>query len=119
MSPKRTFIGKYREFYPERTDLPTMKDNFEEHPYPGQGKIIYFLMHGISSLVGMCSVYDIFTGERIRMSQELLFYGNFEWWGYLVHYVKKYNLRLPSEFEEYILKTSSKAVYENYKKNYW
>lgn len=116
---KRIFVGEYREYHTERTDLPPMKDYFEDHNYPGQGKIIYFLMHGIPRLVGMKSCYDIFTGERISVSTELLTFGDYEWWKDLAHYVKNYNLRLPPSFEAYILGISSKEVYENYKKHYW
>lgn len=96
-----------------------MKENFNKEPYPGQGKVIYFMMHGIPSLVGMTSCYDVFTGARIMLGKELLVYGDYEWWKHLVHYMKRYNLRLPEQFESYILNTSSKEIYENYKKNYW
>ena len=116
---KRILVGEYREFHTERTDLPSMTDFFEDHTYPGQGEIIYFLMHGITILVGMKSCYDIFNGEFISSSTELLTYGDYEWWKHLAHYVKNYNLRLPPDFEAYILSISSKKVYENYKKHYW
>lgn len=114
----RIFIGEYREFHTERTDLPSMKDFFEDHPYPGQGKIIYFLMHGIPTLIGMKSCYDIFTGEYISSTTELLIFGDYEWWKYLAHYVKDYNLRLPPDFEAYILSISSREIYENYKRHF-
>ena len=55
----RTFIGAYRELYPEKPDWPSMRDSFSAHPYPGQGKLIYFMMHANPGLVGMCSCYDV------------------------------------------------------------
>ena len=112
------FIGHYRELYPENTDYPWMIDHFEDKPYPGQGKIIYFLMHGIFRLIGDKKCYDVFTGEIIGNSFVLLSYGDYQWWKHLAHYVKKYNLRLPAEFESYVLSISSKTVYENYRKHY-
>ncbi len=110
----RTFIGAYRELYPEKPDWPSMRDSFSAHPYPGQGKLIYFMMHANPGLVGMCSCYDVFTGERIRTSKIRMSYGDYEWWDELVHYVKEYNHRLPVDFESYALSVSAKEVYENY-----
>lgn len=117
MSDNKILIGKYREFFPERQDYPLMTESFEKSIYPGQGKIIYFLLHGKPRLLGMSSCYDVFTGERICMTKMLMSYDIYEWWEELVHYVKNYNLRLPKDFETFILSVSIKEVYINYRKH--
>ena len=118
VSKTRTIIGKYRELYPEQKELSSMKGYFSDHPYPGQGKIIYFMMHAEPRLIGMCSCFDVFTGERISMSKVLMSYGDYEWWDELAHYVKNYNLRLPVEFEAYVLGLNLREVYENYRRRH-
>ena len=65
----------------------------------------------------MSSCYDVFTGERICMTKMLMSYDIYEWWEELVHYVKNYNLRLPKDFETFILSVSIKEVYINYRKH--
>ena len=112
MLMNRKIPGEYREFYPDREGLPMMKDYLEDHPYPGQGKNIFFLMHGVPGLVGMKPRYDVFTGERISSSKTLLRYKNLEWWEDLAYYVKNYNLRLPREVESFILSINPKEIYE-------
>jgi len=46
---------------------------------------------------------DIFTGERIPHEVLVMSDGDYYWPNYLAWYVEKYNLRMPEEFEKYIL----------------
>ena len=84
----------------------SMKDCFQEKPYPGQDKIVSYLRHnGTPTAVQARMSSDRFTGERIpgEYSITALDDGKFGWWSDLAYHVEKYNLRLPKEFEDYVL----------------
>ena len=84
----------------------SMKDHFESKPYNGKDKIVAYLKtKGKSTLVRMEMSKDRLTGERIKdmFSLELFTDGKFSWWSDLAYHIEKYNLRLPAEFEDYVL----------------
>ena len=97
------YIGAYEEISPGK-GFPMMKDSFNEKPYQGQEKIVQYLLHGKKDMASFKIPKDVFTGETIPMSMIGMNDGEFTWWNTLAHYVKKYNLRLPKEFEEKVLK---------------
>lgn len=87
----------------------SMKTFFQEQPYPGIEKIIYYLRNnGQRPMVRMEMAKDRVTGERIKGEMDLVCYtdGCFSWWSDLAYHVEKYNLRLPKEFEDYVLSRS-------------
>ena len=87
----------------------SMKDHFENKPYKGMDKIVAYLKtKGKSTMVRMEMAKDRFTGERIKDMYDLEIFsdGNFSWWSDLAYHVEKYNLRLPKEFEDYVLSLS-------------
>lgn len=92
----------YNEFGPGM-GFPSLKDSFYESEYEGQSKIVDYLKSGQTHMVGMGKTYDVLTGEEIE--HEILFMddGKYSWISTLIYYVEKYNLRLPHEFEEYVL----------------
>ena len=84
----------------------SMKDFVQKEPYSGKDKIVSYLNKGGKpTMVSMEAGSDKFTGERINgmPSVELRSDGKFTWWSDLAYHVEKYNLRLPKEFEEYVL----------------
>lgn len=84
----------------------SMKDRFQEKPYPGMDRIVFYLRHnGKPTLAQAKRTSDRFTGERIpgEFSLTLFDDGNYSWWNDLAYHVEKYNLRLPKEFEDYVL----------------
>lgn len=84
----------------------SMKDHFERAPYKGKDKIVAYLeTKGKSTMVRMETAKDRLTGERIKGMYDLEIFtdGTFSWWSDLAYHVKKYNLRLPKEFEDYVL----------------
>lgn len=84
----------------------SIKDSINEHSYPGKEKIVSYLeSSGKSTMVQVRLAKDRLTGERINglFSLELFTDGKFSWWNDLAYHVEKYNLRLPKEFEDYVL----------------
>ena len=47
---------------------------------------------------------DVFTGDQISNEMIGMNDGEYTWFNTLAYYVEKYNLRLPKEFEDKILK---------------
>ncbi len=91
----------------------SMREHFENQPYNGKDKIVAYLRSkGKSTMVQMKVAEDRLTGERIKgmFSLELLTDGKFSWWSDLAYHVEKYNLRLPKEFEDYVLNYCDKVV---------
>lgn len=92
----------YKEFGENDND-PSIHDYLEKAPYPNQDKIIHFLKNGKIELARMSRIKDIFTGKRIPDEVLVMSDGDYFWSNSLAWYVEKYNLRMPEEFEQYIL----------------
>ncbi len=97
------YIGKYDELIPNR-GYESMKLHFSESKYPNQDIISNYLNSGKVDMVSAELPFDVFTGDRIKKEKIGMNDGVYMWWNTLAHYVDKYNLRLPEEFENYILK---------------
>lgn len=97
------FIGEYKEMNPNY-DYPSIKDFFEEKPYDGQDRVAEYLKNGAVDMVSFQIPKDIVSGERIPMTKVGMNDGEYTWFNTLAYYVEKYNLRLPKDFEEKILK---------------
>jgi len=96
-----TFIT-FKEFCKDDED-PSIQDYLEEGPYPNQDKIIHFLKNGKIEFAQMSRDRDIFTGNRIPYEVLVMSDGDYFWANTLAWYVENYNLRMPEEFEAYIL----------------
>lgn len=84
----------------------SMRDCCESEPYEGMDKIVAYLREkGEVTLVSPGVAVDRFTGERIKGLHGVNHYtdGKYRWCGDLAYHVEKYNLRLPKEFEDYVL----------------
>ena len=96
-------LGKYEELGPGM-GFPSMKEFFAPEPYDGKERIVDYLMnHGTVCMVTASVVRDVFTGESAGYDKKFYEDGEFSWCNSLAHYVKKYNLRLPKEFENKVL----------------
>ena len=80
-----------------------VRKHAQSKPYPGQERIARYLDEGELVLASPMFGYDAFTGEKIVSTREILTDGEYSWENTLPHYVRKYNFRLPKEFEEKIL----------------
>ena len=92
----------YQEF--GTLNAPSLKDFFEKSSYEGQNKIIEYLESGRIKLAASSLCKDAFTGEIIAETKTIMTDGEYSWNNMLSYYVKKYNLRLPGDFERKVLK---------------
>ena len=95
------FIG-FEELQPGYNH-PKLTDSMESGPYPHKEEIIRYLLNGEVYFISLSLPKDVFTGERIPMSDRVMQDGDYYWPILLAWYVEKYNVRLPREFEEHIL----------------
>ena len=95
------YIG-YDELEPGH-NFPKLKDALEKAAYPHKDLILHFLMNGTVDCTRVSRVRDVFSNEVIPYEVHVMHAGEFYWSSTLVWYVENYNLRLPVDFERYIL----------------
>ena len=100
---KDDFIFISYEEFGENENDPSIHNYLEKQPYPNQDKIIHFLKNGKIEFAQLSRDRDIFTGLRIPYEVLIMSDGDYIWPNILAWYVEKYNLRMPEEFEKYIL----------------
>lgn len=86
-------------------NFPKMKSALLDGKYENKDLIVNFLNNGIIDLAQLSREKDVFTGQVIP-DEVLVMHDSgekYEWSNLLAYYVDKYNLRLPKEFEAYIL----------------
>ncbi len=83
----------------------SLKQDIEDHSYPGQEKIAQYLEGGKVKLMSAGTGKDLFTGETIAANYYIATDGEYSWPSTLSYYVRSYNLRLPKEFEQKILES--------------
>lgn len=96
----------YREFCANDPNVPPLTDFFEEKPYETQEIILNYLeSNGRLAVPSTTLPYDPITKKTInaKYGYSLLYDGLYYWVSTLPYLVKKYNLRLPKEFEDYVL----------------
>lgn len=89
----------------------SIKDSACKHSYPEKQKIVSCLKNeGKCIMVQAKIAKDRLTNERISglFGLELFSDGKYSWWSDLAYHVGKYNLRLPTEFENYVLNLAKK-----------
>lgn len=82
---------------------PSIRTVFEEKPYPGVDAIAHYLESWPAHLVAPGVGIDALTGKQVMHMQEIRNDGEYAWSSMLPYYVKKYNMRLPREFEQKVL----------------
>ena len=99
------YIGKYDELSPGR-GYDTMRNHMEETPYPQKERVIKYLTSGKIDMVSAEIPKDVLTGKRIPGEKIGMNDGKYLWWNTLAYYVAEYNLRLPEDFENHIMKST-------------
>ena len=92
----------FEEFGPGM-GFPSMKEFFDQNPYPGMEKIAQYLETGRKTFAQAHTPRDFFTGERIPGECTGMTDGEYSWMSVLPYYVRKYNLKLPEAFERKVL----------------
>ena len=82
--------------------LPSMKENFEDGPYPGKDQVLQYLKQGKKTYVKVTIPSDVYTGKRIDMENCGMNDGVYSWLSVLIYYVEKYNLKLNEEFMQHV-----------------
>lgn len=99
---KKIILHTYDELSPGM-GFPSMKDYFEKSRYEGQTKIVEYLRQG--HVHGACASIplDVYTGEVIPEEKTFKNDEKYSWVSTLAYYVERYNLRLPRDFETWVL----------------
>lgn len=98
----RTDLLDWKEF--GMSTAPSIQTAFENKPYIGIEKIISYLENGRVCLAAPGFGMDMITGERVKRNLEIRSDGEYGWSSMLPYYVRKYNMRLPAEFEAKVFK---------------
>jgi len=101
------YIGSYEELIPGK-GYDSLRDHMEASPYPHQETIVNYLRSGEMDMFSLQLPKDVFTGQRIPGEKLGMNDGVYTWWNTLAYYVEKYNLRLPKNFEEHVLRQTGK-----------
>lgn len=99
------FLCNYKEY--GSSNGVSMIKYCQEQPYEGKEKIVFYLRNkGRPTLASTRIARDRITNERIKGEFQSVHYtdGKYSWCSDLAYHVEKYNLRLPKEFEDYVLK---------------
>ena len=91
----------YKEYGEE--EYPSIIDSFSSERYPGQDNIVRYLEKGKVKLASSGICVDCITGEIISVPHFIMTDGEYSWDSSLSYYVKKYNMRLPKDFENKVL----------------
>ena len=104
---ERYNLMRWKEFGDQ--DAPSISVLFSPTKYPGQDIIANYLDRGQISIVSTSLAEDKIGGGVIEphIAECVRTNGDFSWPGSLSYYVRKYNLRLPAEYEDYILSKRS------------
>ena len=89
--------------------LPSMKDFFMDEKYEHQDDIVYYMRnYGKPGMAAPMLTRDFFTGEYSGGGLVHFSDGEYAWTSDLPYYVEKYNLKLPDDFIEHVLKMTGK-----------
>ena len=99
-------LGKYDEIWSGQ-GYPKMRDSFEKNRYENQERIIEYLKRGHVHMVTASPVKDYFTGEYTNIEKIFLDDGEYSWCSSLIYYVDKYNLVLPKDFIDHVIKKTA------------
>ena len=102
-------IGTFKELKNNNDKYPAFEATPNEIP---EKKIILEYLEGTPSVaVAPAIVKDIFTGERLKMELFAKSDGIYIWSSDIAYYFDKYNLKLPKEFIEHVLKQKKRATF--------
>jgi len=105
--PKRiNIMSTWKEFNPSARK--SMKEDFDAYASPFSNKLLAYLDKGEVILSSPGSAIDVFSGERINQTNSILTDGEYSWSSSLGYYIRKYNLHIPKEFEDKILRAENK-----------
>ena len=102
MKKRINIMANWKEFNP--LSKRSIKEDFYKNPSPIQEKIISYLDNGEIILASPSKQIDVVSGKEINQTNYILTDGEYSWSSSLKYYILKYNLHVPTEFEEKITK---------------
>ena len=106
MAKRKNIMAEWKEFNPLAEK--SIKDDFRESPSPYCQKIISYLDNGHVSAAAPANDTDVITGKSMNKTICIMTDEEYSWSSSLGYYVKEYNLQIPKEFEEKILKLQNR-----------
>ena len=106
MSKRINIMSAWKEFNPSAKR--SIKEDFDTYASLFSNKILAYLDKGEIILASPGRAIDVLSGEEINQTNNILTDGEYYWPSSLGYYIRKYNLRIPKEFEDKILGTENK-----------
>jgi len=95
-------IGRFRELgYEHLPDSPSLRDACGKRTPNDKDKVVRYLRSAVVFIFSPGVVDDCFDGSYAG-SMSLLTDGTYAWPGSLAHYVERYDVVLPEEFERFM-----------------
>lgn len=99
------FVGQYEEFSPGM-GYPSIKEHIQSEPHKSKAAILKHLRNGHVHMVTASRIVDILSGEKTNIELVFMNDGKYSWTSKVPYYVDKYNLQLPDDFVEHVLKNN-------------
>ena len=99
------FVGQYEEFSPGM-GLPSIKEHIQREPHKSKAALLKHLRSGQVHMVTASRIVDILSGEKTNIELVFMNDGKYSWTSKIPYYVDKYNLQLPDDFVEHVLKNN-------------
>ena len=96
-------LGQYDELAPNM-GFPSMRKHMTKEPYESKAAVLQHLRNGDVHMATASKVVDALSGETTNVELVFMDDGKYSWSSKIPYYVEKYNLRLPQDFENHILK---------------
>lgn len=99
------FLMMFDEFGPGM-GLPSIRTAISSDEYNGKDKIIRYLKNGKRTFASTRIPRDVLSHKKINIEECGMTDGEYSWISTLPYYVEEYNLHLPKEFTEKVLRNS-------------
>lgn len=99
------FVGEYEEFSPN-SGYPSIKEHIHEEPHKSKAAILKHLRNGNVHMVTASRFVDVLSGKKTNIELVFMDDGKYAWTSKIPYYVEKYNLQLPEDFVNHILRNN-------------
>lgn len=88
--------------FSHRTTIEEFEKNLTSNPVENKEKILAYLRKFDDCAFTSQPVYDIYTGEKVGDADNAITDGVYTWYHSDIYHFEKYNLKLNSDFIEYL-----------------
>jgi hypothetical protein len=95
-------VGAFSELWPRwrGVELPSIRDAVSDRPEPDEDELAEYLRGGQKLMVFMGVTEDLFGSGEQFFGHNIMTDGSWVWRESMCFYVRRYHVRLPSEFVE-------------------